>query len=278
MMSSRLQLLALKPGPELDEAVCYLLGGERKVRFPALPSLAPDESADSRALIAAGCDIGYALPRASVVRIVHAVRPIERADAGERLFMPSRRDDHALELMGLLAAAGLNVTIGRAVVSVGDEGLPPGRYPLPHALALLAVLVLARRNRFVVRPNLSVRFTPDHETAWTRALEEAGPVGDWVRLAEAGETRPAVTIDGFGVTASRTEDGDDLPNRLRVTVRAPDRYNNSPAMWSALGRATAKAFAGHSMLAGCSDIDALDMIFDIPVRTTSPVRPVLKAA
>jgi hypothetical protein len=276
MTPARTQLLGLQPGPELDEFVCRLLGGERKVLFPPVASMQLDESAETPALIAAGCDIGYAIPRVGTVCIIHAARPIERADAGERLFMPSRRNDHALDLIEMLAGVGLTVTVGKAVISVGDEGVPAGKYPLSHALALLGVLALSKRNRFVVQPHRGARMTVERELAWTRALEAAGSVSNWVKRAEAADASSMLTVDGFAVNVGRTDRTGESQGRLRITVRAPDRYNNSPAMWTALGRGTAKAFAGHSMLSGTLDPDALEMVFDIVVRSTSS--PVLRAA
>jgi hypothetical protein len=275
MAPTRNQIAAMTAGLALDELACRLAGGERKVVFPALSAASLDETSSTEELVAAGCDVGYRIPRAEAVRMLH-IGAANDANA-DAIFAPSRRYDHALELAEWMAAAGLAVNVAKGSVSVGDEGMPSGRQPLPLAITLLGVLAMLKRQRFATLGAPVRRIDAVAEAAWCQALESAGPIAHWVKRAE---TAPGavVTIGEFTVHAERSVAPADAAGRLAVVVRAPDRYNNSPAMWAAIERATARAFAGHAIRARINEPARIALVFDVPVRESGRPSPVLRAA
>lgn len=218
------------------------------------------------------------MPRADAVRMLHVAAA---NDAGTtEIFAPSRRYDHALELAEWMAAAGLAVNVAKGSVSVGDEGMPSGKQPLPLAITLLGVLAMQKRQRFAAPSAPARRVDVDAEAAWCQALEAVGPIGQWVKRAETAATDAAavVTIGEFTVHAERSVAPVDAAGRLAIVVRAPDRYNNSPTMWAALERATVRAFAGHAVRARVGEPTRLALVFDVPVRESGRPSPVLRAA
>lgn len=58
------------------------------------------------------------------------------------LFTPSRRPDHAFELIALLAARGIMITVSEATVSVGATIIPRGSEPLTLTIVRAATMAL----------------------------------------------------------------------------------------------------------------------------------------